>query len=158
MTRFGVVFPLLLSLAGCAATEGGPTRQYVLGESASLCFSDDARRAEALLSAAYIQEVVPLYAHLSSRGNWQARLRGASIRLRPTIGLSRESLLNAVECRRQVAGLDPFGLPEHRMRVSIDSSDGSFVVNLSSSRIEDAKLVLARAYALVGQTSEFPAE
>jgi hypothetical protein len=150
---------MVIGAAACAGVESSqPTQRYVLGENASLCFTEAAKRASAILTADRIQEVTPLYAWLSSRSNFEARLRGASIELRPTVGLSRETVENLIECHRQGAAgsNDPFALPADRMNVRVDSSDGRFVIELSSDRMEDAREVLARSYALVGSPLTVP--
>jgi len=150
----------VMGVAACAGVEAGSpqTHRYVLGENASICFTEDARRASALLTADRIETVTPLYARLSSRSNFEARLRGASIALRPSVGVSKETLENVVECRRQraTAADDPFALPGDRMSISVASSDGHFVVQLSCDRMEDARQVLARSYALAGRNVTLP--
>lgn len=152
---------LALALVGCAATTA-PSRQYVIGENASLCFDDDAKLAELLFRAEYVREVTPLYASFSSHGSPTARVTGAAIALR-NVPIGPERLENVIECHRLAVashrgrtcdGCDPYALSDEQMRVSVEPSErGDLVVKLSCREIEDAREVLARAYAMIGRTS-----
>lgn len=145
---------------GCAASSSQrstatPAERHVVGEDASLCFRDDQPEALALLSRTNVQSVSPLYASFSSHGSVVARLRGASVVLRPGRELTKDRVENLVECHRQALRAssaiddDPLALAEPRLHVSVESSPHGVVLSLACPQIEDARLVLSRATALL---------
>jgi hypothetical protein len=152
-----------LALGGCASTgSAGSTRQYVVGENASLCFDEDARLADALLSRDNILEVKPAYASYSSHGSAMARLAGAMIELRSVPGLESDRLQNVIECHRQAVARganvdqsrDPYALADEQMRVAVEPAErGGMIIKLTSRNMTDAHEVLARAEALIGRAS-----
>lgn len=151
-----------LALGGCAATPSAPVRHYVVGENATLCFEDDARSANALLSRDSIRDVQPLYALYSSHGSAVARLEGATIELRGAPGFGVDRVQNLIECHRQAVARgaivappdDPYALSDDEVRVKVEPGErGGTVVKLSCPQIEDAREILARASALIGRPS-----
>ncbi len=155
----------VLALGGCAETNSGaPAQRYVVGESASLCFEEDARAAGALLSPDIIRDVTPLYSRYSSHGSPTSRLAGAIIEVRTVPGLEADRLQNVIECHRQAVArgtvaascCDPYVLSDDQMRVSIEKGEhGSALIKLSCRQIEDAHEVLTRASALIGRSSPY---
>jgi hypothetical protein len=154
-----------LALGGCAATNSGTsTQRYVLGESASLCFDEDARAASALLNRDNILDVTPLYSSYSSHGSPTSRLAGATIEVRGVPGLEADRLQNIIECHRQAvargavaaSSSDPYVLADDEMRVSIEAGErGGALIKLSCRQVADARDVLTRASALIGRSSPY---
>jgi phage terminase large subunit-like protein len=161
--RAALALLLGLALGGCASTRASsPARQYVLGENASLCFDEDARLANALLSRENIRDVQPVYALYSSHGSATARLRGAAIEVRDGAGLERDRLANVIECHRQAVARgavvsppnDPYALADDEMQVAVESDErGDTIIKLTSRDMTEALEVLARAEALIGRAS-----
>jgi hypothetical protein len=144
-----------LALFGCAG-ESVPTRHYIVGESASLCFPDDARMAEAILRRDAIRNVTPLYASYSSHGSVTSRLVGAAIELNSSSDLTRGRLENVIDCHRQalargaaVPANDPYA---GDARVTVEQGErGSLIVKLTTPAMDEAHAVLEHASAIIGR-------
>jgi hypothetical protein len=122
---------------------------------ASWCPGDVWRAAAVVLGRESITSVEPLYAHLSSHGSWEARLRGAVVHVKPVAGLTRDTLEAMIACHRQAIAhgilpaldTDPYALDADRLSVRVDEDAAGLSISLSSNSVDDAKRVLANVCA-----------
>jgi hypothetical protein len=109
----------------------------------------------AALARTLVESVEPDYVFMySGPVDRQPRLRGARLHLRPTAGVSRESLQRSLECHQARALLgqtgvladdDPFVLPDVWLDITADSAGDGFVVFVRTDSLPDARRVLERA-------------
>ena len=107
-----------------------------------------------LLSASALDSVEPAYSYVKSGPNdREARLRGASIHVKPLPGLSREALARGLECHEARVALgripapaeDPYVLDGHWLDIDVDSEADGFVVRVRTDESDAARRVLERA-------------
>jgi hypothetical protein len=119
-----------------------------------------------LLSVGGIDTVQASYANVSSGvAALEKRLRGARIRVRPTLGMSSEGLTRSLECHQARVALaqiepladDPYVLPGRWLDLDAASGRDTFDVTVSVDDFEDARLVLARARRFVAGSLGAPA-
>ncbi len=118
-------------------------------------------------SPALVESVEPAYSFVASGPvDRQARLRGARLHLRPTTGLSRESLQRSLECHEGNVLLgraselvdDPFVLPDVWLDILAESEGDGYVVTVRTESLDDARRVLdrARRFAARGRLESSP--
>jgi hypothetical protein len=117
------------------------------------CRSEPNRPILETLPRSAIDSVQAAYSHVHSSGvDPEARMRGASIHVRPLPGMSKESLGRTLECHQAAVVLgtmapsvdDPFVLPDSWLDIDVDSDRDGFVVLVRSDEFEAARSVLAR--------------
>jgi hypothetical protein len=115
--------------------------------------------ATPLLSASIVDSVEPAYSHVQSGPvDREARLRGASLHVKPLPGFSRESLTRNLECHEarvmlgRVTALadDPYVLAGNWLDIDVDSDGDGFVVQVRADSIEVARQILDRAQRFAG--------
>ncbi len=147
----------LVSLSGCRMFSPLPDMRTLTDHAHEIeprCKTEPARSLEETLPRASIDSVRPAYSYVHSGPvDPDARLRGASIHIRPGPAMSKESLGRALECHQVAATLgqlpalegDPTLLPDRWVDVDVESDRDGFVVLLRTDEFDSAQRVLARA-------------
>jgi hypothetical protein len=150
---------LSVPVTGCwflfpaSATEDATNRERLVCSASAPAYPPD------LFSPRMVVSVTPLYFTRSVRGNQESHLQGASLVLKPFLGLSAqdlERLLNCHAARSQlkrdgepVVANDPYWAPGHVTRVSVGFEEGVTTVQIEGQNFEAAKAILDRANAFV---------
>jgi len=100
-----------------------------------------------------IDSVEPLTSHVQSGNNYETRLIGARIHVKPLPGLSRELLTRELQCHqaRVVLGTapplanDPYSAAPGWVDIHVDSEENGFAVRVESFDFDTANAELARA-------------
>jgi|SRR5580692_5072978 hypothetical protein len=154
-----------LSAAGCALLSPlGDLRTPAdrAREVSPLCKSVREDDMAVLLSPSSVDTVQPAYATVpSGPAEREARLQGVRIRLRPTPGMSSETLTRSIECHQARVTLgelvpdadDPYVLPGVWLDLDASSARDSFVIVVGADDIEDARLVLERARRFMARSA-----
>jgi hypothetical protein len=152
--------------AGCSATPSRPadaapgTVAEAQAREAALCKGAAGHELDAV-APSNIERVKPLYAHMHDGKNGSfKRLMGVSLYVHPSEGVTPELLNRRLEChiaRELIRGEpanpnDPFAPSGAQpIDVVVSSAGPTLKVDILASDFEQAKTVIARARAYVGQ-------
>jgi hypothetical protein len=116
-----------------------------------------------LFSPTSVVSVAPLYYTRSEHGNQEQHLFGSTLTLRPFSGVSTQELERLLSCHgarsllqregEPVVANDPYWLPGHVVRITVEVDDGATTVHVEARDFEGAKLLLDRARAFVQPTA-----
>jgi hypothetical protein len=129
------------------------------------CKGFDEETVAPLLSPSMVDSVEAAYSHIQSGPvDREARLRGASIHVKPLPGFSREMLARNLECHQSRVMLgrvtaqadDPYVLADSWLDIDVDSEGDGFVILVRDDDIEVARRVLARAQRFAGTRAPSP--
>jgi hypothetical protein len=146
-----------LATAGCRIFSPIPDMRTAADhahEVEARCKGEPDRPIEETLPASAIDSVRPAYSYVHSGPvDPEARLRGASIHVRPLPGMGKESLGRLLECHQVAVTLgamtaaanDPYVLPDQWLDIDVDSDRDGFVVQVRADLFDPARQVLERA-------------
>jgi hypothetical protein len=129
------------------------------------CKTEPGRPVDETLPVSAIDSVRPAYSYVHSGPvDPEARLRGASIHVRPLPGMGKESLGRTLECHQVAVTLgglplaadDPYVLPDRWLDIDVDSDRDGFVVQVRADDFESARQVLDRAKLFYARKSAAP--
>jgi hypothetical protein len=152
-----VMVALLATAAGCAQLSVPPAAKatrVAQKQCDPAAAQDDVR----VLSTTQVLESEPIYSHvISGNNNYENRLNGAKLVIRPPEGVSSERMTRILQCHGARALLgqidraelsnDPYWLPNAWVDISVTPDNGNFAVLLSADSIPDNRQVLVRANA-----------
>jgi hypothetical protein len=167
MSRLG--FVLVLASTSAACTTGLSTRNTAVHDATvsarTKCDAQVLVDDRAVVDPVLVESVEPLYGHVHcGKGDLEARLIGAEIRLRSPDGLSPARVDRALECHaaRRMLGLpvspianDPYGGTDSLVDIDVQSDHDVYVVRLTAGDFNSARqtLALANAYASEGRAA-----
>ena len=121
------------------------------------CYEND----EQVLKNTTVLKVNPLYGHVhTSYNDFEARVNGAIIYVRPPAGVQPDQLSRIVECHgaRVILGQvdqtqipsDPYWLPNSWVNIDVKPLAGSYAISISADSVHNGLEVLDRANAYAG--------
>jgi hypothetical protein len=156
----------LIALSGCAGGALGllpDTRTPAdrARELTDLCKEDTGPAGADALSPSVVMSVEPAYVHMNAPAWGDVRLRGASLRMRPTLNMPVGVLQRTLECHQARVALgdaaeldeDPYVLAGSWLEIHVSGTEEGLVAAVYADSIEDARRVVdrARKFAAAGR-------